>query len=64
MVSEIQKGKLKSAGILEGFIVLSIDEEPITDRDHMFEMLESKSGGVLLEGMYPNGKRAYYGFGL
>jgi hypothetical protein len=27
-------------------------------------MLENKTGGVLIEGMYPNGMRAYYGFGL
>jgi hypothetical protein len=26
--------------------------------------VENKTGGVLIEGMYPNGMRAYYGFGL
>jgi hypothetical protein len=27
-------------------------------------ILENKKGGVLIEGVYPNGMRAYYGFGL
>jgi hypothetical protein len=28
------------------------------------EYLSSKRGGVLIEGVYPNGMRAYYGFGM
>jgi len=26
--------------------------------------LQDKAGGVLIEGVYPNGVKAYYGFGL
>jgi hypothetical protein len=32
--------------------------------DDIEEILSHKSGGVLIEGVYPNGVRAYYGFGL
>ena len=63
-VNELGKGKLRSAGILEGFIITRVDEEVIKNKDHLFEVLENKDGGVLIEGIYPNGKRAYYGFGL
>ena len=28
------------------------------------EAFTSKKGGVLIEGLYPNGMRAYYGIGL
>jgi hypothetical protein len=28
------------------------------------DLLEEKEGGVLIEGVYPNGTKAYYGFGL
>ncbi|GAB5539448.1 MAG: trypsin-like peptidase domain-containing protein [Salibacteraceae bacterium] len=63
-VTDIASGKMRSAGILEGFIITSIDEEKVSSKDHFFELLEAKSGGVLIEGVYPNGKRAYYGFGL
>ena len=49
---------------MEGFIITRVDEEVIKNQDHLFEVLENKDGGVLIEGIYPNGKRAYYGFGL
>jgi len=28
------------------------------------DILESKKGGLLIEGVYPNGTRAYYALGL
>lgn len=63
-VAELKAGKLRSAGIMKGFIITSIDEEAINSKEELFNVLENKEGGVLLEGIYPNGKRAYYGFGL
>jgi serine protease Do len=63
-VSEILSGKFRSAGILSDFIITTIDDIPVKDKKHLFEILDKKSGGVLIEGVYPNGKRAYYGFGL
>lgn len=63
-VKQLGAGKLRSAGIMPDFIITSVDQEPVKSKEHFFELLESKSGGVLIEGTYPNGKRAYYGFGL
>ena len=63
-VSSLQSGKFKNAGISEGFIVLSIDNHQISSLDDLKEILQRKKGGVLIEGIYPNGMVAYYGFGL
>lgn len=63
-ISKLQQGKLASAGIREGFIITSVDKKKISSIQDMESTLESKTGGVLIEGMYPNGTRAYYGFGL
>ena len=63
-VAELKAGKLRSSGILKGFIILSLDEEDVMSKNDFFEKLESKNVGVLIEGVYPNGKKAYYGFGL
>lgn len=63
-VQDIRAGKLRSAGIMDGFIITSVDDESVRDRDDLMKKLEGKSGGILIEGVYPNGKRAYYGFGL
>jgi serine protease Do len=63
-VQNLISGKLKSAGIQEGFIITKVDDEIIKSEAQLKNVLESKTGGVLIEGKYPNGKRAFYGFGL
>lgn len=63
-VKELQTGKLKSAGLREGFIITSIDNREVKSTDDVLEYLQSKKGGVLIEGIYPNGMQAYYGFGM
>lgn len=63
-VSKLGSGKLLSAGIKEGFIITGIDKKRITNVEDLKTALESKKGGVLIEGVYPNGMRAYYGFGM
>ena len=63
-ISELGAGKLRSAGISQGFIITKVDQTDIKDKKQLMDFLELKSGGVLIEGIYPNGKRAYYGFGL
>jgi Do/DeqQ family serine protease len=63
-VSRLLSGKLRSAGIKEGFIITSIDKKPISTSNDLEEALKTKQGGVLIEGVYPNGTRAYYGFGI
>ncbi|CAN5546770.1 trypsin-like peptidase domain-containing protein [soil metagenome] len=63
-VSKLGAGKLLSAGIKEGFIITSVANKKISTLDDIKSTLESKKGGVLIEGIYPNGMRAYYGFGM
>jgi hypothetical protein len=55
---------LKQSGISQGFIVTHIDGTAIRTAGDALKALEGKSGGVLIEGVYPNGMRAVYGFGL
>ncbi len=63
-ISKLNAGKLRSAGIREGFIIETIDNKTVTGTDDIVSALKNKKGGVLIEGIYPNGMRAYYGFGL
>jgi hypothetical protein len=41
-----------------------VDNENVTTVDKLMKILEEKEGGVLIEGIYPNGTKAYFGFGL
>lgn len=63
-VTSISPGKLYQIGVKKGFVITKVDETPVTDPEQLLSLLEKKKGGVLLEGVYPNGTRAYYGFGM
>jgi len=63
-VKKLTDGKLRDTGIREGFIITKIDRSPVLNTKDLFKILEDKKGGVLLEGYYPSGAKAYYGFGL
>ncbi len=63
-VTRLGDGILREAGIREGYVITQIDKKPITSVKDIENALSRKKGGVLIEGVYPNRNRAYYGFGL
>jgi serine protease Do len=63
-ISSISKGKFEDAGIKEGFIITSINRQRINGVDEVINLLNNLEGGVLIEGIYPNGRVAYYAFGM
>ncbi len=63
-VRSLMPGKLRSAGVREGFIITKIDRKPMRSIKDIEKALDAvPEGGVLIEGYYPNGKRAYYAVG-
>jgi Do/DeqQ family serine protease len=63
-ISKLMPGKLRSAGIKEGFIITKIDGIEVSSAEEMNQILQNKRGGILVEGIYQNGIRAYYAFGI
>ncbi len=63
-VKQLNEGKLAEVGIKPGFIITRIDREKVYKPEDISAILSRKQGGVLIEGYYPNGMKAYYGFGL
>jgi serine protease Do len=63
-ITSLQKGKLSEVGVRNGFIITHVDEVAVHTPEELIKMLESKKGGVLLEGVYANGSHIYYGFGM
>lgn len=64
-VAGVTRGKLfANAGIRDGFIITHIDNQPVSSPQQVNRLLRTKSGGVLFEGVYPNGRRGYYGVGM
>jgi serine protease Do len=63
-IIRLENGLLRNSGIRDGFIVVAIDKQIIHSTKELQDGLTSQKGGILLEGVYPNGQRAYYGIGL
>ena len=63
-VADLYPGKLRKAGIREGYIIISINRMPILDMDDIDNALKNANGGVYLKGIYPGGIVEYYAFGL
>lgn len=63
-VTDIEDGKFKDAGIRDGFVITRIDKQPVNSPQDVKRILSSKRGGVLVEGILPNGQPDYYGFGM
>jgi serine protease Do len=63
-ITKLEKGKLWSVGIKEGFIIMYIDNKPVKTVEDISKVITGKKGTIQIEGIYSNGMRAYYGFGL
>lgn len=62
-VKALKGGKWQQAGIKKGFIIRTIDKQPVESIAQLASILSSKEGGILVEGIYPNGMRGYYALG-
>lgn len=64
-IAEVEDGKFADAGIKAGYIITSIDKRPIATVQDLSSTLQrlNRGNGILIEGVYPNGDKAYYGIG-
>lgn len=63
-VVKIGPGKLKGIGIKEGFIILSVNNLEVGTQEELEKALSESEGSTKIEGIYPNGTRAFYVFGM
>lgn len=64
-IVDIEEGKLMNAGVKRGYIITHINGQQIFRPEDLEPAIgKRRSGGVYVEGLYPNGMRAYYAFGL
>jgi serine protease Do len=63
-VAKIGNGKLKEAGVTEGFIITDVNKRPVNEVNEFRRIISGARGGILIEGVYPNGETAYYVFGV
>lgn len=63
-IVDLREGKLKEGGIKKGYIITRMNRTPIRTVDDLKRVLSISSGGILIEGIYPNGVVAYYAIGV
>jgi Do/DeqQ family serine protease len=63
-ITKLDKGKLKNSGMKEGFIITNVNKKPIFEVKDFKRELSYAKGGILVEGIYPNGEPAYFVFGV
>lgn len=62
-ITKLDKGKLKTSGMKEGFIITHVNKKPIYEIKDFKREIGNARGGILVEGIYPNGEQAYFVFG-
>lgn len=62
-ISDLANGKFKDAGIKKGFIITQVNKSAVSDVEDLKRIIKNSRGGILVEGIYPNGEVAYYVFG-
>ncbi|HKZ36574.1 MAG TPA: trypsin-like peptidase domain-containing protein [Chryseolinea sp.] len=60
-IKEVPSGKWKETGIKKGFLITYIDKVPVDNVEDLNRILAFKKGGILIEGLYPDGKKGTYG---
>ena len=65
-VTKIRDGRIrKYTDMREGFVVTKIDKNPVNTTDDVVNILQNKTGGVMIEGIYSDYPGTYYyAFGL
>lgn len=64
-VSKLVDGKLKRAGIKEGYVIININNKPISSEADIYKVMsEIGDEGVFVSGVYSNGMYKYYAFSL
>lgn len=63
-VKDIKSGPFKNARVPQGYIITHIDKRPIYTLTEAKRILSAKKGGVLIEGVNPDGSEGVYGLKL
>ena len=63
-ITKLDKGKLKTVGMKEGFIITSVNKKPVYEVKDLKREIGNAPGRILVEGIYPNGEEQYFVFGI
>lgn len=63
-VTSVRPGKFMKVGISNGFIVTAVNKTAVNSVKDISDVLKDVDGGVIIEGVYGDGSKSYYAFGM
>ena len=62
-IVSVGPGKLLDAGASEGFVILYVNDQPVSKPEEVVEIANKSRRAVYIEGVNARGKASYFGFG-
>lgn len=62
-IVSLGSGKLLDAGASEGFVILYVNNQPVSKPEEVVDIANKSRRAVYIEGVTANGKASYFGFG-
>ncbi|KAA9333726.1 Do family serine endopeptidase [Adhaeribacter soli] len=59
-IDDVKNSKFRESGMKDGFIILQIDKTDVKTPKDVEKLLNDRKGGILIGGIYPDGRQAFY----
>ena len=63
-IVSVGPGKIMDAGVSEGFIMMYVNDQPVSKPQDVMNIIKKSKRAVFVEGVTPYGKVSYFGFGI
>lgn len=63
-IVSVGPGKIMDAGVSEGFVILYVNDQPVSKPQDVMDIIKKSKRSVFVEGVTPYGKPSYFGFGI
>jgi len=61
-IVSVGQGKVQEAGVTEGFIIMYVNNKPVSNPQDVTDIVKKSDRAVYVEGVTPAGKASYFGF--
>ena len=63
-IVSVGPGKIMDAGVSEGFVILYVNDQPVSKPQDVMSIVKKTKRAVFIEGVTSYGKPSYFGFGV
>ena len=63
-IVSVGPGKIMDAGVSEGFVILYVNDQPVSTPKDVLAIAKKTKRAVFIEGVTSYGKPSYFGFGV